>query len=92
MNFFNIYRKPNPLFAYFLCLFIFTFGCNNTSGNSSDASIDITNINLSNRSVNCEDYINVYTSSVTDIKKSLSFNSLLNYLKLSFISPININS
>lgn len=49
----------------------------NTAINSTESLIDITDTILSNRSGNCEDYINAYTSQVTDIQENTDFEGSL---------------
>lgn len=48
-----------------------------TDTNSTESVKDITDIILSNRSGNCEDYINAYTSQVTDIQENTDFEGSL---------------
>jgi len=48
-----------------------------TDSNTSASTIDITNKILTNKSANCEDYVNSYSSNVTDIQNDTDFEGAL---------------
>lgn len=51
--------------------------CKNESGGSDSETKDITNIELTNRSGNCADYVGSFTSNVTDLGRKASFQGSL---------------
>lgn len=48
-----------------------------TSSTPSTSTTDITNVTLTNKSANCEDYVNSYSSEVTDIQNDTDFEGAL---------------